>query len=192
MRAVGLRCEHREDVPCIDDPAPRLSWALEDGTRQTAYRIRVGALWDSGRVESARSIDIPYTGRPLPPGSELEWTVEVWEGETSQVSEPARFRTGLAEWTAEWISRDSQHDPAVPVPGTDEELDESDLLVRRLAPCPYLRRAFESRGGVRRATLYASARGLLELWLNGERVGDAVLAPGWTDYRKRIQYAAHD
>src|SRR3954452_2772472 len=143
MRAVGLRCEHREDLPCVDDPAPRLSWTLEDGGRQTAYRIRVEGLWDSGRVASSDSVDSAYAGPPLPPAAELEWRVEVWdEAGASTTSEPARLRTGLAEWTAEWIRRDRAHDPAVPVPGTDEELDESAPLMRRLSPCPHLRRAF--------------------------------------------------
>ncbi len=192
MRAVGLRCEHREDIPCIDMPAPRLSWVLEGGERQTAYRIRVGELWDSGRVESQATVDIPYAGPPLPPAAEFSWTVEVWDHAGSDVSEPARFRTGLAEWTAEWIARDAAQDRAVPVPGTDQELDESDLMMRRLQPCPYFRRAFDVAGPVRRAVLYATARGVLELSLNGVRVGDAVLAPGWTDFRRRIEYAAHD
>src|SRR3954470_2518659 len=161
MQAVDLRCEHRQDIPCIDDPAPRLSWALQDGQRQTAYRIRVGDLWDSGRVESANTIDIPYAGPPLEPASEFTWTVEVWEDDASSLSEPARFRTGPAEWTARWIRRDRTNDPAVPVPGTDEELDESDAMMRRLSPCPYLRRAFTVATEVRRATLYATARGVL-------------------------------
>jgi alpha-L-rhamnosidase len=80
MRAIALRCEHREDVPCVDDPAPRLSWALESDREedaQTAYRIVVGDLWDSGRVESHETVDIPYRGPPLPPGAELEWAVQV-------------------------------------------------------------------------------------------------------------------
>jgi alpha-L-rhamnosidase len=192
MRAVGLRCEHREDIPCVDHPRPRLSWHLEDGERQTAYRIRVGDVWDSGRVESANSIDVAYGGPPLPPACEFAWTVEAWEGDASALSEPARFRTGLSEWTAQWIHRDRLHDPAVPVPGTDEELDETDMMMRRLKPCPVLRRTFAAASPVRRATLYATARGVLELTLNGQRVGDAVLAPGWTDYRERIEYAAHD
>ncbi len=67
-----------------------------------------------------------------------------------------------------------------------------DKLLRRLLSCPYLRRPFALTGAVRRATLYATARGVLEMELNGTRVGDAVLAPGWTDYRTRIEYAAHD
>ena len=70
--------------------------------------------------------------------------------------------------------------------------DPPDKLLRRLLSCPYLRRPFALTGGVRRATLYATARGVLEMELNGTRVGDAVLAPGWTDYRTRIEYAAHD
>jgi alpha-L-rhamnosidase len=208
MRVVGLRCEHREDVPCVDDAAPRLSWALEsseNNKRQTAYRILVaereedltasrGTLWDSGRVESSRSLDVPYAGRPLPPAGECVWRVRAWDGDgvASEWSEVKRFRTGLAGWNARWIARDRVDDPGMPVPGTDKDLDESDPMMRRLPACPYLRRSFELGGSVRRATLYATARGVLELHLNGRRVGDAVLAPGWTDYRERIEYAAHD
>jgi alpha-L-rhamnosidase len=193
MRALWLRCEHREDIPCVDDPAPRLAWALEDGERQSAYRIRVDGRWDSGWVESART-EVPYAGPPLPAGAELEWTVQVRDevGEEGPVSEPARFRTALAAWTASWIARDRVTDPPMPVPGTDEDLDESDPMMIKLDPCPFLRRRFALRAPVRRATLYATARGVLELRLNGSRVGDAVLAPGWTDYRERIEYAAHD
>src|SRR4051812_49050899 len=127
MRATGLRCEHRHDTPCIDHPQPRLSWHLQDGERQTAYRIRVHELWDSGRIDSDTTIDVPYGGPALAPASEFTWTVEVWDGDTSSISEPARFRTGLSEWTARWIRRDRLHDPAVPVPGTDDELDETDM-----------------------------------------------------------------
>src|SRR5215213_5732641 len=115
MRAIDLRCEHRRDVPCVDDPAPRLSWTLESSERakrQTAYRIRVTSgdalLWDSGRVESSSTVDVVYAGRALPPADEFSWTVQVWDeaGEPSPWSEPARFRTGLSEWCAGWISRD--------------------------------------------------------------------------------------
>jgi alpha-L-rhamnosidase len=191
MRPVALRCEHRADVPCVDTPAPRFSWALEDGVRQTAYRLRVGELWDSGVVESAESIGVPYAGPPLPAGAELEWTVEVWEGEASAVSAPARFRTALAEWSAEWIGRDRADDPGVPVPSAEHPANR-DPMLRRSSPCPFLRRAFTLTAVPERALLYVTARGVLDLRLNGRRVGDAELAPGWTDYRERIEYAVHD
>ena len=61
-----------------------------------------------------------------------------------------------------------------------------------LPPCPYVRRTFTVGKPLRQATIFATARGLYELHLNGAKVGDAVLAPGWTDYRKRIEYQAYD
>ena len=202
MRPVDLRCEHRRDVPCVDDPAPRLSWTLESSERGSARRhiaswcrgTRDGSpLWDSGRVGSSSSVDIVYAGRALPPASECWWTVQVWDeaGEPSPWSEPARFRTGLREWRAQWIARDERDDPGVPVPESNSER-AGDIMLERCRPAPFLRRSFAVGRPVRRAMLYATARGLVELHLNGARVGDAVLAPGWTDYRKRIEYAAHD
>ena len=119
--------------------------------------------------------------------------VQVWdeEGDASPSSEPARFRTGLREWRAQWIARDERDDPGVPVPESNSER-AGDIMLERCRPAPFLRRSFAVGRPVRRAMLYATARGLVELHLNGARVGDAVLAPGWTDYRKRIEYAAHD
>jgi alpha-L-rhamnosidase len=201
MRAVGLRCEHREDTPCIDDPAPRLSWQLEcdeNDQRQTGYRIIVEqdgrVLWDTGMVDGSASVDVSYAGHSLPSGALCAWRVQVRdrEGRLSDWSEPARFRVGLASWTADWIRRDRRYDPAVPVPGDGPGEDPDDELLGQLPPCPYFRRRFELRGAVARATLYSTARGLLAMELNGARVGDAVLSPGWTDYRVRIEYAADD
>jgi alpha-L-rhamnosidase len=201
MRAVGLRCEHREDTPCIDDPAPRLSWYLESveaDQRQTGYRVVVEqdeqTLWDTGIVDSSESVDIAYAGSPLPAGTLCTWRVQVRDrdGRLSEWSEPARFRVGLAAWTACWIRRDRRCDPAVPVPGDGGEVDPDDAMLGQLPPCPYLRRSFELRADVARATLYATARGLVSMELNAGRVDDAVLSPGWTDYRQRIEYATHD
>jgi alpha-L-rhamnosidase len=200
MHPVDLRCEHRRDVPCVDDPAPRLSWTLESSERdkrQSAYRIRViggdALLWDSGRVESSNSVDVAYAGHALPPAAEFWWTVQVWDeaGEASPLSEPACFRTGLHEWGAQWIARDTRDDPGVPVPAAQSERADDEML-ERCRPAPFLRRVFAVPRPVRRAMLYATARGLVELHLNGTRIGDAVLTPGWTDYRRRIEYAAHD
>ena len=199
MRPADLRCEHRRDVPCLDDPAPRFSWALESSERekrQTAYRIRVWAgdteLWDSGRVASSSSVDVVYAGRALPPGAECRWTVQVWDerGEASEPSAAARFRTGLREWRGQWIFRDAAEDPGIPVPGTEPER-AADIMLERCGPAAYLRRTFAA-GDIQRATLYLTARGVVEMHVNGTRVGDAVLTPGWTDYRARIEYAAHD
>ncbi|MEV7870424.1 glycoside hydrolase family 78 protein [Streptomyces sp. NPDC088124] len=65
------------------------------------------------------------------------------------------------------------------VPGADESV-------------PLLRRDFSVKGPVRRARLYATALGLYELELNGVRVGDIALAPGWTSYHHRLRYQTYD
>ena len=208
IRPVRLKCEHRVDPLGIDERVPRLSWALASEARavvQSAYRVLVAGseedleaeanlLWDSGRIESDRSLGIEYGGEALGSGARCAWNVRVWDGEggASLPSEPAVFEVGLlersADWKGSWIS-------AGEGPAGDMEPptgDEYDALSNGLAPSPYLRREFGLERPVRRARLYATARGLYELSINGARVGDDVLAPGWTDYRKRIQYQTYD
>lgn len=205
MIATRLRCEHREDLPLIDTAAPRFGWTLEaDGRdrRQSAYRIIVassaarlaaeeGNLWDSGVVESPATIEVAYGGRPLPPAAELHWSVRVRDeaGVESAWAAPACFRTGLERWGARWIACDRSEEVAFLDPGLIEDPDE---MLFRSQPAPYLRRPFVLDQPPRKATLYATARGVFELQINGDRVGDERLAPGWTDYRRRIEYAAHD
>ena len=207
LRPVGLKCEYRVDPLGIDVRSPRLSWALESEERnqtQSAYRILVARneedleaeenlLWDSGRVESRRTIGVEYEGEALRSGSPCMWKVRVWDGagDASPYSPPAVFETGLLErsdWEGTWIS-------AGKGPAGDMEPpsgDEYDDLANGLAPSPYLRKEFSLDKPVRRARMYATARGVYELYINGNRVGNDVLAPGWTDYERRIQYQTYD
>ncbi|VGO12678.1 hypothetical protein PDESU_01231 [Pontiella desulfatans] len=67
------------------------------------------------------------------------------------------------------------------------------LMNRSYLPSPYLRKVFAVKAPVKRAVVYVSAQGFVELHLNGQRVGDEFFTPpGWTDYRKRIYYKAYD
>ena len=207
IRPIHLKCEYRVDPLGIDKRAPRLSWALEAegrGIVQSAYRILVAAneedleaerdlLWDSGRVESDRSVGVEYGGERLRSGMSCVWKVRVWDGagEGMPFSEPATFGVGLLErsdWTGAWISLGQGPSQDMEPPSGDEYDD----VANGLAPCPYLRKDFRLEKPVRRARLYATARGVYELSLNGARVGEDVLTPGWTDYRKRIQYQTYD
>ena len=207
LRPLGLRCEHRVDPLGIDERVPRLSWALESegrDQRQSAYRVLVARserdlesegnlLWDSGRVESGRTVGVEYEGEALRSGSRCLWKVRVWDGEgdPSPYGGPAVFETGLLErsnWKGDWISLGK---------GPDEDFepptgDEYDDLANGLTPSPYLRKVFSLDGSVRKARLYATARGVYELYVNGTRVGKDVLAPGWTDYDRRVQYQVYD
>ncbi len=192
LTPTGLRVEYAENPIGIDAPTPRLSWrstSAERHARQTAYQIQAAAseadlaagrlLWDSGRVASDRSLFVPYGGPPPTSGQRLVWRVRVWDGagRPSAWSTPAFWEMGLldpADWQARWIK------PAGP----------PDTAMAR--PVAMLRGRFRLDGEVARARVYATARGLYALELNGRPVGDQVLAPGWTSYHHRIPYQTYD
>lgn len=198
VTADQLRCEYRVDPLAVDTARPRLSWVVrgsprERGLRQTAYRILVasdparlrrgeGDLWDSGRVSSADTAQIAYAGAPPDTGRRCWWAVRLWDGagEPGAWSPPATWSVGLlapSDWKAKWIRC------ADPTAGADDPT---------YLPSPYLRAEFGLKRGVRRATLYATAAGLYEMWINGRRVGSDLFTPGWTEYAKRLYYQAYD
>ena len=201
-RVASLRCEYLVDPLGLDELHPRLSWVLETdrrGARQVAYRLRVASTaaklaagdadrWDSGRVASAATAHISYAGRPLASRDACFWQVEIWD-ETGAItrSAVAHWTMGLlapTDWQARWIAADPQilaRDPAAIAP----------TLTEPGTPAVF-RREFNAAGPVCRATLYATARGVFELSLGGQRVGDDLFAPEWTDYAKRLHYRTYD
>jgi alpha-L-rhamnosidase len=199
LKPARLRCEYRQDPLGIDEAQPRLSWILESSRRdqtQTAFRILVasterqlreetGDLWDSGKVRTENTVNILYRGKPLTSRQLCFWKVKVWDvyGNESSWSEPALWSMGLLEpedWQAQYISfRD-----------TTPVYKKKDPLF--LPAARQYRKAFTAEKRVHRATLYATALGIYELYLNGKRVGDALFAPGWTDYHQRAYYNTLD
>ncbi|HEX5300462.1 MAG TPA: family 78 glycoside hydrolase catalytic domain, partial [Streptosporangiaceae bacterium] len=201
LTPAGLRCAHQADPLGVAPDRVRLSWRLEGtgGSRaQRAYQVLVtddaGAVaWDSGRVESAAAMDIAYGGSPLTAGGRYRWKVRVWDetGLGSDWSVPARFEVELDRtggWYASWITPSRTREGATPPSGRGP----ADPVARALTPAPYLRRAFTLDQPVASARLYVTALGLYEARLNGRRVGDGFLTPGWTDYTQRIAYQAYD
>lgn len=182
MRATRLRCEYLKDPVGIDILRPRLMWNCEGGVRQTAYELEAVSgegrpLWSSGAVESS-SMRAQYAGEALASRASVRWRVRLRDEEAvwGEWSGWASFELGLlsaADWEAEWISGDHRVDR------------------RRRYPVDCFRRRFSS-GKTKRARLYITACGLYEARINGERVGGFVLAPGITDYRKRVQYQVYD
>lgn len=192
VRVTALRCEHLLNPQGIETSAPRLSWQLlsdQRNTRQTAWELRVAGtptdllkgknlVWNSGRQASDASVHVPYAGPGLSPGRRYHWQVRVWDasGKPSEWSEPAYWQMGLpgmANLGAQWIG-----------PGYQEE--------KTAQPSPYLRKTFALQKKVRTATAYITALGMYEAWINGQRIGDACLTPGWTAYQKRVQYQTYD
>ena len=189
LRVEQLRCEYLDQPLGIDTPHPRLSWNLastERGVKQTAYQILVagsaaalkrnqGDLWDTGRVASDETIQIGYAGRPLASREQAFWKVLVWDQAGRKIeSQPARWEMGLlspADWKAKWIGRT-----------TDTNSH----------PAPLLRRAFKLDGQIKQARAYICGLGYYELYLNGGKVGNHLLDPGYTRYDRRDLYVTYD
>jgi len=192
LTVKNLRCEYKVDPMGIDVQKPRLSWQLvipERGVLQTSYEIRVAQseadlaqgklLWDSGKLPSEASIQVEYGGPGLKSRGIYYWQVRVADnhGHLSDWSQPAHWEMGLlepADWKAKWIT-----------PNLAEDETKSN-------PAPLLRREFSSGKRVERARLYATAMGLYEMSLNGKRIGDEYLTPGWPSYDFRYQYQTYD
>jgi alpha-L-rhamnosidase len=186
LLVYDLRCEYQDNPLGIDVVQPRLSWKLASAQRgvvQSAYQIRVTetseVLWETGKVLSPHSIHVPYGGSLLRSGQRCTWRVRVWDGhdQPSAWSKPAWWEMGLlhpSDWHAHWIA-----------PGWQE--DES-----AEPPCPYLRTSFSVDGPVSSARAYITSLGFYELFLNGQRVGDASFTPGYTSYHRRLQYQTYD
>ncbi len=193
-----LRCEYLVNPLGIDNPNPRLGWVLDSQQRnqmQTAYQILVAGneknlepnkadLWDSGKVDLGESVCVVYGGKPIGSRTRYYWKVRVWdnEGKVSQWSDTAWWETALIEpndWSAKWIN------DGKPTPQHDTDFYKED-------PVPLFRKTFDANKPVRRARIYISGLGYYEPYINGKRIGDAVLDPGWTTYSKRVLYATYD
>ena len=188
-RPQQLKCEYLVDPIGIGARRPRLSWILPPtpdtrGERQSAYQILVASgaeVWDSGRVASGRCANVRHEGPPLSSGQRCTWKVRCWgEDRTAgPYSEPASFEAGLLEpgdWRAHWIAADVG------------------------VSAPLLRRSFTLGAQPERARVYVCGLGYHELYVNGSKVDDQLLAPASSYYhhdlpfelQPRILYVTYD
>ncbi|MFR8010654.1 MAG: family 78 glycoside hydrolase catalytic domain [Clostridia bacterium] len=182
IQAVRLRTEYLNNPLGIDCQKPRLMWNVTGAVRQSAYQIQAKTedyvIWDSGKVATGRMAGIEYP-RPLASRQRVIWQVKLWDESDREGawSEPAFFEMGLLEasdWRARWISGDYR------------------VNRRRRYPVDCFRRAITVQGQLQSARLYITACGLYEACLDGVKIGNFCMAPGHTDYRKRVQYQTYD
>jgi hypothetical protein len=187
----NLRCEYRVEPRGVDVSLLRLSWTVASARRaqwQSAYQILVAStparldanqadLWDSGKVASHESVNIPYAGKLLASHQRCYWKVRVWDkgGNPSEWSPAASWSMGIMkaeDWHAAWIAWSR--------------------TALNSGPLPMFRRDFTVARKITRATAYICGLGFFELYLNGRKVGDHLLEPGWTNYRRTSLYATYE
>ena len=183
-----LTCEYLDNPLGVDVLHPRFSWKIisgERGVSQTAYQVVVdenpndinketGKIWDSGKVISDGTVNIEYDGIPLRSNKKYSWKVKVWNNKNDAVwSEIASFHTGILEktdWKAKWIT-------------TKEKITDAS---------PLMRKEFTVGKKIKQAYAFVTACGFYEMYLNGQKVGDYVMDPAITDYRKTVLYSTFD
>ncbi len=187
MRLRDVKVEYRDNPIGLDVKKPRFSWKLESeqgNTMQTAYRIYVtnhdevgkdkNIVWDSEKVDSQQSVLVEYNGNTLQPETTYHCYIQVWDNHGEVADKEVTFETGLCtseNIIADWITHDF----------SEEE-----------TACPIFFKKFSIEKKVKKARLYATALGLYELSMDGQRVGDSYFTPGWTSYQKRLQYQTYD
>ena len=198
LRLSNLRCELLVNPEGIDARNPSLSWEIVSEQRnivQKAFQVIVasspeklaandGDLWNSGRIASDQSVHVIYRGKPLQSRTKCYWKVKVWsENGESEWSRSSYWSMGLLyynDWKGRWIGLDRSFP-------WDSETKFSRLSAR------YLRKEFETgKKEIKDATIYIIGLGLYKLYVNGEKIGDQVLAPAPADFAKNVKYNTCD
>lgn len=189
LNVTTLKCEYATNPIGLDMLSPQLSWHIESekrGILQTAYQVIVADspedlvqnnanIWDSGKIDTAKSAGVYYSGPKVISRKIYYWKVRIWDSNNkiSDWSQPAFFEMGLLnqeDWKADWIGYPAGW------PG------------RVL----YFKKTFSTEKPIQKARAYISGIGYYVLHINGRKVGDHVLDPGTTDYSKQVLYATYD
>ncbi len=197
LQPVQLLCEYQSNPLGIDMASPRFSWQFHAGERnqfQSSYELIVsddlnaihkeaGNIWSTGDVASSQSIQIEYQGKPLRSFTRYYWRVKVFNQrhDASSWSEINWFETAMMhadDWKAQWVN-DGSTLPKI----------ESYLKADRM---PVFRKVFPVAKKILSARLYISGLGYYEAYLNGNKIGDHVLDPGFTTYSKEVLYSVYD
>ena len=198
LQPLKLTCEYTENPLGIDTKTPRFSWTLAGSERnqwQSAYGIIVsdnlkdisnatGNAWTSGKINAEQNIQVEYAGKPLASSTRYYWRVKVYnqQGIASGWSNVNWFETAMlsaTDWKAQWINDGSNN------PARDEDYYKADRM-------PLLRKSFTAGKKIASARLYISGVGYYEAYLNAKKIGDNMLDPGFTTYRKQAMYVVHD
>jgi alpha-L-rhamnosidase len=198
LRVDSLRCEFERSPLNIDVSSPRFSWQLVSdraNTFQSSYHLQVARsegdlrsgsnlVLNSGQMKGASNFLIEYNGSPLTSFTRYYWRVKATdrEGRESEWSPIAVFETAMLDtndWKAKWIG------DGRPQFTRDEDFYKDDRM-------PLFKKSFVAKKAVARARIYVAGIGYHEAFLNGKKIGNNILDPGWTTFGKQVLYVTHD
>lgn len=163
---------------CVtDNSAPEVSFSLRSDIPETFLRNAVIQLGDRVFPCGKEQTGIVLDGLNLKPFTSYAFSIHAEGNHGNRASETSAFQTGRRDlpWEAKWIT------------------DKSCRTGKKESPVPMtFRKEFLIRKPVKRAFITSMAMGIYELELNGEKVGDAYFAPGFTSYKKNLQYQFYD
>ncbi|MDN4473824.1 alpha-L-rhamnosidase [Demequina zhanjiangensis] len=209
-RLHRLTVDHLEAPHAVTRTAPRFAWQVRAdggaGVAQASFRIRVVDLveglevHDTGQVESSQSVGVALDGFEARPGGRYEWTLDVQLNQgLAPLTATARFGVAHRDWSAPWI--EPQQQPVVAEGPTNPRPDlvvdavktvEGVPLSDRLHPPRRLRHEFTLAAAPRHATLRLTSQGVHQASLNGQRVDDALFAPGYESYELSMPVVSTD
>ncbi len=197
-RPIAIKTEYLSNPIGIQEDIPRFSWEFEEsepGFLQSACEIIVsdnlqdiqntkGNIWSSGKIQSQENIQVLYKGPPLKSFTRYQFKIKVYDSndQPSEWSGVNWFETSAlqtSDWKAKWIGDGSVN------PSSDSAYYQPDRM-------PLFRTDFSTKKKINRAVLYASGMGYYEAYLNGEKIGDRVLDPGFTTYAEEVLFSAYD
>lgn len=211
----NLRCEQEENPLGIETLQPRFSWQIQAQQRnfeQSAWQILVadspeklqidnGNIWNSGKNKSSASVLVPFKGKGLEAGQVYYWKVKTWdkEGNASPWSLIHQFSMGLLsekDWSnAKWIALEKDKKDEIVTTGLHGLTNVDRILKGKKTGMYYLpqfRKEFAVQKTVKRAVAYVSGLGHFDMFLNGNKVYNHFLDPGWTKYDKCALYVSFD
>lgn len=209
LQVTNLRCEYSINPIGVETARPHFNWQLQSTQKnvlQTAYKILVsddslqltkagGNVWNSNKIQSATSIQIPYAGKQLQTTKKYFWKVKVWDNKGNVAESAIAFwQMGLlnkTDWSnAKWIGYDEPVDSLRIFPLIHQSGKKS--WGSRLNVLPMMRKEFAVTKKIKSATAFICGLGHFELFINGNKIGDHFLDPGWTNYTKQAQYVSFD
>lgn len=197
LKLTSVMVERQNNPEGVYVTSPHFSWQLSSDKQnimQTAYQIEVARtekdlksgsnlLWNSGRVDSDKSLFVKYAGTPLESGEKYYWRVTAWTNSGDEAQSPVQHWSmallNNSEWKAKWI-------------GLNDSVNLRFNETRTILPARYLRKEFNLQSKPKRAVLYVSGLGSSVCYMNGQRIGDDVFGPLPTWYDASVPYLTYD